>query len=319
MSKKLNHCDIKLDKIVNWTIYKENIKDVLIGTNLKKNGLLYLDYEAAGEINFINQTCKVYNSEIEGCHKHTVENIKYKKGSTDSVITPHAIVNFHTHPLSCYVQAKTIWGWPSGEDLARSIEFALNNNVCHIVFAIEGTYIININNELVNKINNVSSTLIQKIIDNVENIMQLTHKFRMYENDNNVSLETEFNSFFLKHLGLNSEKLIIYNWIKLVNNLDIQKLIILNNLCINQFGNNFTTRLNISDFNIKFCNDLNKKIFKISFIKNNTIQWNKYYLENKKELFDILKESKFNLNIKLPNKIVYKAPFISQSCKLSSK
>ena len=54
----------------------------------------------------------------------------------------------------------------------------------------------NINNELVNKINNVSSTLIQKIIDNVENIMQLTHKFRMYENDNNVSLETEFNSFF---------------------------------------------------------------------------------------------------------------------------
>ena len=40
---------------------------------------------------------------------------------------------------------KTIWGWPSGEDLARSIEFAINGNLCHIVFSVEGTYVMEVN------------------------------------------------------------------------------------------------------------------------------------------------------------------------------
>ena len=37
---------------------------------------------------------------------------------------------------------------------------------------------------------------------------------------------------------------------------------------------------------------------------------------SKKEIFFALKKNKKNLDIKLPNEIKYKAPFISESCKL---
>ena len=57
-------------------------------------------------------------------------------------------------------------------------------------------------------------------------------------------------------------------------------------------------------------------LYHITFFKNNTIQWNNKL--SKKDIFKELKsgnKSK-NLKIELPNVIIYKAPFISEKCKL---
>ena len=78
------------------------------------------------------------------------DKLEYKNGNYASVLTPLSVVNFHTHPLQCYIDAETIWGWPSGEDLAQCLNFAEDNNLTHIIFAIEGTYVIDVNKKLLN-------------------------------------------------------------------------------------------------------------------------------------------------------------------------
>ena len=108
-----NICEIKNDSIVKWTILKENIEKQLIGNlvNQKYSGLLYSDTESAGDIDFVDHSCTI-NKMDKVCHKQTKKDIKYQNGNSDSVVTPNAIINFHTHPLSCYIEAKTIWPYP---------------------------------------------------------------------------------------------------------------------------------------------------------------------------------------------------------------
>lgn len=312
-----NKCEIKFNHIVKWNIYKKNIVQQLIGKLDRYNkysGLLYLDYEAAGEIDFENTNCKLKDNE-EICDKHTKKNISFKKGSNDSVITPNAVINFHTHPLSCYIEAQTIWGWPSGEDLARSIEFAISNNLCHIVFAVEGTYIIDVNKQILLDLKLLDNNIIKDIIYNIEKIIQLTHKHRMYYNDNssNISLDDEFYLFFMKKLNLEKKENILYNWLLLINNLDIENLIKLGNICLSKLGESFNLK-NLEKYNIdkKFSKI---KIFNITFKKNKTVQWDKKF-KNKETLFHYLNEHQYNLLIDLPKNINYKAAFISEECKL---
>lgn len=317
-----NKCEIRLDKIVKWTIYKKNIDTQLIGSlnkNNKYTGLLYLDYEAAGDIDFKNTNCKLEDSE-EICDKETKKGINFKKGKSDSVQTPNAVINFHTHPLSCYVEAETIWGWPSGEDLARGIEFALTNNVCHIVFAVEGTYIMDVNKHLLNHFLGYNN-IINDIIHNLEKIFQVTHKHRMYYNSDasgnenkHITLEDEFYLFFMKPLKLKKEQNILYDWLSLVNNLSINVLIKLGELCSNKFGSEFILRdLSMYRLNNKIAE---LKIYNIGFVKNKTEQWNIKFKNNDTALFEYMKKHKYNFIIELPKTINYKAPFISDQCKL---
>ena len=330
-----NECEIKNDSIVNWTILKKNIEKQLIGTlvNGRYNGLLYLDNESAGDIDFVDHSCTLDKI----CHKQTEKDLKYKHGNSDSVITPNAVINFHTHPLSCYIDAKTIWGWPSGEDLARSIEFALNGNLCHIVFAVEGTYIMDVNKFFIEflKKKKSSSNLTLNLINNIEKIFQLTHKHRMYENESNpdIPLKTEFTEFFLRQLNLQEKKYIVYDWLELVNNLDINNLI--------KLGNESKQRIKSKEFDIKkipisdISNEIKTmKIFNITFVPNNTAQWKEILLNSNGKtkygkklkygeiktsdelLYKNLVENKYKLKIELPDKIEYNAAFISSKCKL---
>ena len=145
---KSSECKIYYDsKFVSWTIPKHCIEDTLLGPQgpTKKLGLLFLKVESAGEVEFQDSTCKINEKNEKLCNKTMTSGLKFKNGNNDSVMTPLAVVNFHTHPLSCYIDAKTIWGWPSGEDLAQCLNFAKDNNLTHIIFAIEGTYVIDVN------------------------------------------------------------------------------------------------------------------------------------------------------------------------------
>ena len=287
-------------EFVSWVIPKNCIKDTLLK---KPGGLLFLNVESAGEVQFKNDTCKINSKSEKTCDKK-MKSIKFKKGNKDSVMTPLAVVNFHTHPLSCYIEAETVWGWPSGEDLAQCLNFAKDNNLTHIIFSIEGTYIIDVNKTLINKINN---RLFKIIRNNIQEIFKLTHKHRMYYNEPepHVSLNFEFNRVFLKPLGMNiyNYENILCAWIDLVNKLTLDKLKILSNI----FFNIINIKIIDNDEAIK---DLN--IFNIFFVKNNTIQWDKKLKDE--EIFNKLKEKE--IEIELPNKIEYKAPFIKEECKL---
>ena len=314
-----NICEIKNDSIVKWTILKENIEKQLIGNlvNQKYSGLLYSDTESAGDIDFVDHSCTI-NKMDKVCHKQTKKDIKYQNGNSDSVVTPNAIINFHTHPLSCYIEAKTIWGWPSGEDLARSIEFALSGNLCHIVFAVEGTYVMEVNKYFIDFFKQKSkASLIENIINNIEKIFQLTHKHRMYMNESSpdIPLKYELNEIFLKELNLTEKDYILYDWLELVNNLTILNLI--------KLSEKTKKKIKSKDFIIKkisktsISDDILKmKIFNISFTKNDTVQWETKYKSKDEILYQTMSKNKHNLKIQLPSKIEYDAPFVSEKCKL---
>tara|TARA_A100001015_G_scaffold306025_1_gene399664 strand:+ start:1360 stop:2307 length:948 start_codon:yes stop_codon:yes gene_type:complete len=309
-SIKSETCKIYFDSdFVSWTIYRDKIQDTLLG----KKGLLFLNVESAGEIEFKDSSCKINKKSERLCDKTMSSGLKYTNGSTDSVYTPLSVVNFHTHPLHCYIDAETIWGWPSGEDLAQCMNFANDNNLTHIIFAIEGTYVIDVNKFIINSLQ-TSKPLFKKIRRNIEEIFKLTHKHRMIYNDSNpdISLEHEFHEIFLSPLGFSSQQNILLSWLYLVNNLTLHNLF---TLC-NEFSKYFK---DISKISLKELNDydekyLNINIFSIDFFRNGTIQWQTGL--SKKEIFKYMSKHSKNLEINLPNKIQYKAPFISEKCKL---
>lgn len=113
-------CNISLNKVRKWEIdyqYINNLYDYL-----------YLNQEVAGKFSLSTH------------NKNVSKVIKSNDGSADTVSAPHAIVNWHSHPVSCYLNEKTYYGWPSGEDLRETIVFGLLGSACHIVPSIEGTY-----------------------------------------------------------------------------------------------------------------------------------------------------------------------------------
>ena len=305
-----NSCKIYYDnEYVIWEIPKQNIENTLIGSG----GLLFLSVESAGSINFEDTSCKIDKNNDKLCDKKMTDKLKYKNGNNDSVLTPLSVVNFHTHPLQCYIDAETIWGWPSGEDLAQCLNFAEDNNLTHIIFAIEGTYVIDVNKKLLNYLL-TEKKLYNTIKKNIEELFKITHKHRMYFNDSNnkILLEKEIEDYFMRPLNLPPRENIMMSWIYLINNLTIQNIYTLSS----NFSSYFSKIKKINNYmNLPKQYD-NMSLYHITFFKNNTIQWNNKL--SKKDIFKELKsgnKSK-NLKIELPNVIKYKAPFISEKCKL---
>lgn len=313
--KHKSECKIYHDSVVTWTIPKDSIETILLSqkknnnNNQKRDGLLYLDIESAGTIEFTDTSCRLNSNKEKICNKIT-HNINYKNGKKDYVMTPLAVVNFHTHPLSCYINAETLWGWPSGEDLAQCINFANDNSLTHLIFAVEGTYIIDFNKILLNYLK-TNISLLKQVTTNIEEIFKKTHKHRMLENysNKNITLEHEFYEIFLKPLNLPQKENILLSWLNLVNSITLQDLIKLSV----QFSNFFNEikKISISNINSRY---LSMNLFNIQFIKNNTIQWNNKL--SKQQIFDTFKKQKHNLEIILPEEIHYTAPFISKDCKL---
>ena len=157
------------------------------------------DHEVAGLIK-INGNDKVIGS-------------TKNKGDKDSVMTPNHVVNFHTHPISAYINAKTVWGWPSGEDVRETILFGLNGNKAHIVFTVEGIYIMQVSQCKLNKIKEILNPVERGVlIFLIEEYFKSTHNFRTYSDAYNLSKTS------------NSE-LNPYSWINFINNFNLNNLI----------------------------------------------------------------------------------------------
>ena len=188
----------------------------------------------------------------------------------------------------------------------------MDNNLTHIIFAIEGTYVIDVNKILLNYLK-TKPALFKKLKNNIEELFKLTHKHRMFINESNpkISLEHEFSEIFLKPLNLQNQENILYSWLSLVNSLTINSVKILTD----NFKNYFDSLESLSGLNNEKYN--NMKIYHIDFFPNGTIQWMPG--QSKKKLFDALRseyKQHKKINIELPEQIVYKASYIDEACKL---
>ena len=115
-----------------WVISKETL--------MKVYPLMSKNYEVGGKFTF------PANSETGEIKRRTShKKIHTMNGDKDSVQAPLGILNFHTHPISCYLQEDTIWGWPSGEDIRESLLFGLRGSFAHAIPAVEGVYILQTN------------------------------------------------------------------------------------------------------------------------------------------------------------------------------
>jgi hypothetical protein len=110
------------------------------------------------------------------------------KGEADSVYTPNHVINFHTHPVSAYNNAVTVWGWPSGEDLRESLKFALAGNKAHLVFTVEGLYTIQVNPCKLKKMKELLNSHDRGIlVFMVEEYFKTTHNFRGVDEVNGLA------------------------------------------------------------------------------------------------------------------------------------
>jgi hypothetical protein len=119
-----------------------------IEPNVEIFNSMFEDNEYAGTFAMHLTEYQECDKDRKKCSNKTKSNSKLdtlNKGSSASVKTTDGYCNFHTHPMSCYFQEKCIWGWPSGEDMRETVGFMLRNNLFHLVFAIEGAYLIQVN------------------------------------------------------------------------------------------------------------------------------------------------------------------------------
>jgi hypothetical protein len=132
------------------------------------------------------------SNEIAGvlyCDKDdNVINNDKNEGDKDSVYTPNNVINYHTHPISCYVDAKTSFGSPSGEDYRETVKFALAGNKAHIVFTVEGLYIIQLSPCKIKKIKeHLDDRQRGILIFLIEEYFKMTHNLRCVPELNRLS------------------------------------------------------------------------------------------------------------------------------------
>jgi len=159
-------------------------------------------------------------------------------GSKDSVYTENHVINYHTHPVNAYNDGKTVWGWPSGEDIRESLKFALNGNKAHLVFTVEGLYTIQVSPCKISKIKELTDTERGVLIFIIEEYFKCTHNFRCVEEVNELSKK-----------GFNISP---YSYIDLINNFELSNVILSkqikvkkSNNVLNTFGESFTRIPNI--------------------------------------------------------------------------
>jgi hypothetical protein len=182
-------------KDVTWVINKKVVND-LYYTNLA-----HKKEEYSGKVVF-SDSCK------NGVCNKKFKDLTFSRGESESVLTPLAVINFHTHPYQCYVRENVKWGWPSGEDIRECIKFAKNGNLVHLVFSKEGTYIIKILS---------TKELKPKVINFIEKVLIHTHEYRSKETQ--MKYKKLFYKELLYPIGLPEGQNSLVQWLSFVNEL----------------------------------------------------------------------------------------------------
>ena len=111
------------------------------------------------------------NPEVAATPSSATSNVDIIEGSGDSVDTPEGLVNFHTHPIGCYLNEQTVWGWPSGEDIRETILFAMKGSLSHLVLAIEGVYSLQVQLSTLKKFIHIDPEITQTFYDKIKDTL----------------------------------------------------------------------------------------------------------------------------------------------------
>jgi len=151
---------------VDWVIQKKDVEEVY--------KTLLAETESSGEFKFYPNGASKMSAKAIGTDDIV-------KGESDSVMTPMGIATYHTHPYDCYTQEQVIWGWPSGEDISQVLMWALSGNLIHVVFAVEGPYVLEVNPCCVVFMKGLSNRLRGAFIHWIMRIGQSTHDLRSHD------------------------------------------------------------------------------------------------------------------------------------------
>lgn len=221
--------------------------DLINNSQIKQS--MFQPFECAGC--FLMQKDDKKYCKSDKCVNYTVKAIKidkFVKGDTASVQTTKGICNFHTHPFTCYdspsKDEKTCWGWPSGEDMRECIRYILEGNRFHLVFAMEGTYLLQVNPNFLEILkndkyfSNFKDSAGKKINPNevrglvislIESYFKSTHGHRT------LDYNTKYKSKPNKNLNTDCSKTwgicMPRDWINFANNFCIEKMNSSNNEC----------------------------------------------------------------------------------------
>ena len=126
------------EKKIEWNINEKDLKSIydVMFDNYEYAGLFKKEFKQG-------KKCDDYECVIVQNEETVMQTLN--KGNSSSVKTEDGYCNFHTHPLACYKGERTVWGWPSGEDMRETIGFMMRGNLCHFVFTLEGVYRIQVN------------------------------------------------------------------------------------------------------------------------------------------------------------------------------
>lgn len=224
MVKNAKSCILDKSNLIKW-ILEPSILNTPQHTKTKKGNksifdTLFEKVEYAGRFKIIAE--KKCDSGV--CKKSVSMKLdKLNGGSSSSVSTSDGYCNFHTHPVACYNGENTIWGWPSGEDMRETIGFNIRNNLYHLVFTMEGIYMIQVNPNFIAPFNELHDEVKGSIIGCIEAYFKSTHGHRTAEYNKTFGTECDFSS-----TGNNSEKWGICmpdDWVNFANNFTLKNLI----------------------------------------------------------------------------------------------
>lgn len=194
-------------KPVRWNIKLKN-------ENILKS--LYKRNEFAGRFQFELKNNKMISSMIN-----------LKEGNSSSVETIPGLVNFHTHPFSCYNDEKCIFGSPSGEDMRELIRFGLQGNLCHLIFALEGVYVIQVNPCYLKILKEKSFKINEKIKgDTARGVV--AYFIEMYFKSTHGHRSIEYNNFIKKQKGVICQP---KDWVNFANNFKLSNFFSKKNKC----------------------------------------------------------------------------------------
>lgn len=164
------------------------------------------------------KTLKINPKHLEPMYEHLFDDVEYagvlefdtkklkiKRGSSEQVITPDAVINLHTHPFKCYAEGSCVIGCPSAEDISASICFAMKGNVLHMVIAVEGIYTIQINPCFINLLKNLNDENRGLLIGALELCLKSLHSYRVYD----INKKTKYEPA---------------DYMKYINNFDLEKV-----------------------------------------------------------------------------------------------
>lgn len=109
------------------------------------------------------------------------------KGSKKNftVDIPNYYITWHTHPFICYTSSLCYIGWPSGMDMSRIINNYTHGDILHILFAYEGTYILQLSPQMMNFMRAMESECINFISE------LITYYFGDLENFRNIKYDAD--------------------------------------------------------------------------------------------------------------------------------